>query len=447
MRSLTVGSRRPIAVAAFLAAVLVAVATVSPSPAAEPQGGIITVDQPLVTWAGSFGASHPPAVAPEARCLEQACDEFTVTVSLGDTYWDSRGGGAIEVAVRWPYDGVTDLDLVVYDSDGYEVGRSAGVDSNAESLFLKTARDDQYVVRVVPSNTFNPESTATVVRYQGLAQIEPAIHDPDARDLLPDLVALKPDGFNIATAAGLLPQPRNPLISCYPEETIESPSHPTRCLRFNQTIGNIGEGPLELRFRIDGVASTDTADQQMVQRIHDSAGGFRDRLADSYEFHAVHGHVHYKGFGQSFLWPVTWTGSGPERIPTPDGRPAAAGKKVGFCVIDVALMDDYWGAQGNGPRTWTFPVCNVPTEQDERGTWLVQGISVGWADIYGWNLPDQYVDITTLKDGLYEVQQLANPNLSVVESDYTNDTASAVVCISGTDVREVVNAAQAATCV
>ena len=418
----------------ILACVATLAATIALTPAAA-NDHTLTPEQQTLTWSGSFNAEHILTPVPDARCLEGACHRSPVVLALGEGFWEPTSG-AVEVAIRWTYDFVTDLDLVVTGPDGSEVARSEAVDSNAESVFITEPADGTYEVTVIPTNTFNPEGGPASFPYDVLVQVEPTSEPGPGHDLLPDLASLPPHNFHVSSAANLLPFPENPLMSCYAEETIESERHPTKCLRFDQTIANIGQGKLELRFAIDGAAT----DHRMIQRIYADDGSHRDVFADEYELHVVHGHVHYRGFGQSFLYPFDW-GSGR----TGDGTPATTGNKVGFCVIDVLLLDGYWGATGNGPRAHTFPTCNVPSEVDDRA-WMVQGIDVGWADVYGWNLADQYIDISDVPDGVYELEQVANPNGSVIEITDANNRASTIICIAGDEVTEVRSAADAAAC-
>jgi hypothetical protein len=44
------------------------------------------------------------------------------------------------------------------------------------------------------------------------------------------------------------------------------------------------------------------------------------------------------------------------------------------------------------------------------------GISPGWGDIYTWDLPGQYLDITNVPDGAYDVVSIANPDCTLLES-------------------------------
>ena len=388
-----------------------------PSQAAGPVG-TITPDNQTVLWADSVddGYINPLLLvspAPEIRCLQLgACDEFTLSVALGDNFWSKAG--ALEVAIRWVYDGVIDLDLQVVGPGGDVVGQSVAVDSNAENVFIPNAGDGDYTVRVIPSNTFSPGREKGPVPYEALAQVEILATDPpgEGHDLLPNLVPDPPDGFHVSSALNLIPFPENPLLSCYPEETIQNTGHPTRCLRFNQTISNLGDGPMLMRFALSGLVTPDVSDNMIWQRIPSSDGSYRDQLApENYVFHEAHAHIHFQGFGGSILYP--WdaeNGRGTE--------PAALGRKVGFCMIDVKMHDSAWGQTGNGARAHTFPFsCVLPEEIDPAGpeAWVEQGIAVGWADVYGWNLADQYIDLTNVPDGTYELVQIANPNGSIVE--------------------------------
>lgn len=381
-----------------------------------------------VRWDGRFDSQT--IITPDSRlyCAAGMCDEQTLVVDVPEGV-----PGNVQVTIRWlPYDGETDLDLYVLSEGDEEIASSAGVDSNAESVLLPG--NGTYTIRVSPAN-----SQRESLPYEGLVMLN-VPPSGDGAPLLPNLIAFTPHNFHVASAGGLLPQPENPFLSCYPEETVENPGHPTKCLRFNQVIGNAGAGPLELRFNVEGIADPDASSERrrLVQRIYNDDGTFTDRLADAYEFHAVHGHIHYKGFGQSFLYGYDWDDG--ER-----GAQVRAGRKVGFCVIDVFIIDEYFDEPlRHGARTRTFPTCDMPSD----GPWMVQGVDIGWADVYGWNLPDQYIDITDVPDGIYDLEQVANPlgEDSVLESDYTDNRASQVICLKGDTVTPVSGDADAEAC-
>ncbi|MGH8974122.1 MAG: lysyl oxidase family protein [Acidimicrobiia bacterium] len=223
------------------------------------------------------------------------------------------------------------------------------------------------------------------------------------------------------------------MSSCYPEEVAEQGAR--RCLRFDQVIANVGDGPFELRYRMEGLAT----DQQLRQRIYASDGTFTDVVVDSYEFHPVHAHFHYKNFGQAFLY-----------RPRPDGtmEKIRESRKNGFCMIDVE--NTRFGADPNGvpykgeaPRTYYFPRCNTATERDEHGTYMVNGISVGWADVYNWFLADQYIEISGVPDGVYVLETVANPARTVHETTFDDNTARITIRLRGDSV-ELVSPASSA---
>ena len=395
--------RRPalLAVAALVAACLAPTAR-----AAAPATGTLARPADRVTWRGEFReAVMPPA--PDL-CAIPACDEFTLTIALPPGLWRRPGG--VQIGIRWD-DEAQDLGLYVYGPDGSLVASSDGTFvTMAESVLVRQPANGDYRVVVLPRQTER-------LAYEGLAEVEflPAARPP--RDLLPNLVSLPPRNFRFATGAYYADPGMSPFDSCYPEERVEDGAR--RCLRFDQIIANTGSGPFELRYRMDGLAS----DQPLVQRVYRSDGSTRDREADTYEFHATHAHFHYRNFAQSRLWAADARG---RRV----GRaPVVTGKKNGFCMIDVENVA--WGRKGDAARAYYFPRCNVPTETDGTETYLVNGISVGWADIYNWFLPGQYLDVEGVPDGYYVVETVTDPGNTVVESNETDNVMSVLIRICG----------------
>ena len=58
-----------------------------------------------------------------------------------------------------------------------------------------------------------------------------------------------------------------------------------------------------------------------------------------------------------------------------------------------------------------------------------QGISRGYADVYGSDLACQWIDITGLAPGAYTLRMVVNPLHTIVESDTTNDVFSVAVSL------------------
>lgn len=81
-------------------------------------------------------------------------------------------------------------------------------------------------------------------------------------------------------------------------------------------------------------------------------------------------------------------------------------RKQGFCMIDTTPY-----SSTAGPAF--FQNCDNN-----------QGISVGWEDQYPPQLPCQFVEIDSLTTGTYVLEMHVNPELSLPESDYTNNTGA-----------------------
>jgi hypothetical protein len=215
-----------------------------------------------------------------------------------------------------------------------------------------------------------------------------------------------------ALAAAATPQgiPAYPdLITSPPSDlrwdTIDVAGTTHHVLRFSNAVTNVGEGALELRG--DPVLSDD-----VFQRVYDDAGGSSDVLVgQDFVFHPEHNHFHFADFAQYELWRLTdwiaWNDSGRASA----HAPVREGVKASFCVLDEAPSGDRPGA----PPRPVYAEC-APT---------IQGLSVGWADVYKYNLDDQWIDVgqTPLADGQYVVRSIADPLNKVYESAGKSDPA------------------------
>lgn len=388
--------------------------------AAADQAGSLTSRHAQVRWSG--GPLAGTTVTPET-CSVAECDELTLRIDLPRRTFSRPGG--VQIAIRWPDEG-QDLDLYVYGPDGALAASSAGIVSSAESVLMRSPRNGDYRVVVVPAS-------ADGLSYEGAAEVEYLPRRRPVRDLLPDLVSLDPRSLRFETSAYLAQAPV-PAVpgGCYPEETAEQGAR--RCLRFDQIVGNTGDGPFELRYRMDGVAAAQT--RALAQRIYASDGTHRDRRADTYVFHPTHAHFHYVNFAQSHLWHSDATGA---RLGT---APARSGLKNGFCMVDVENIG--FGERGDAARTYVPPACTTPTAVDPatREVAMVNGISVGWADVYNWFLPGQYIEVSGLADGFYVLETVVDPGGTIAETDDTNNASSILIRICG-DAAEIVGAGRA----
>jgi Ca2+-binding RTX toxin-like protein len=168
-------------------------------------------------------------------------------------------------------------------------------------------------------------------------------------------------------------------------------------IRLTTAMANVGDGRLELR---GGAINGDT--QQVYQRIYQDDGSFSDVLAGAFIYHSAHGHIHFEDFAEYRLREVLPDGG--------VGDVLTAGEKVSFCLLDVERYD------GSGAASPHFLNCGQ-----------VQGISVGWADVYDRGLPGQSIDITGIADGQYWLEVVVDPLNQLLESDETNNSARILI--------------------
>ena len=65
---------------------------------------------------------------------------------------------------------------------------------------------------------------------------------------------------------------------------------------------------------------------------------------------------------------------------------------MSFCIADIRI--DAWAEKGDGPRTYIAPDCLFPPLSDATVDQFKQGLNPGWADIYDWYIPDQYLEVS-----------------------------------------------------
>jgi Lysyl oxidase len=143
---------------------------------------------------------------------------------------------------------------------------------------------------------------------------------------------------------------------------------------------------------------------------------------DLFEFSDCHQHLHFKNYTAYRLWTMVgynvWVTQRDVAAPADSGFNAqlldqattsgdlVSGHKQGFCMMDSAKY-----LAGAGPAQYLSCTSN-------------QGLSVGWEDIYGTGLPDQFIALTGLAEGDYVLENQVNPSHTMPESDYTNNFAA-----------------------
>jgi len=215
-------------------------------------------------------------------------------------------------------------------------------------------------------------------------------------------------GFDLLPDVGLWAnEGRGYLYDWYIDKN--EPTQPGRTLLRASTASiNSGRGPLEL------IGSS--LNPGVYQRIYSSDGGSRDVYSGTFTFHPGHGHLHFDNW-LNFTVREVLTGNGV-------GNVVKAGDKTSFAIIDLELYD---------PSLPGFP----SSARYEGG--LVQGMSVGWADIYGATLPDQWIDITGINPGRYWLEAVVDPDNRIVESNESNNVVRILIDLSFLGITNVPN--------
>jgi Lysyl oxidase len=353
-------------------------------------------------WKGTVTASEDPHVPAPPECSGVPCDHIQLKIDLpGGTFKDPNLPGGVQVAIRWRGEFDT-LHLWVY-KQGALRAASPGIIATSQSALLKAPENGIYDVWVAWDFEYN---VSPLVDYEGLADVElgPKIHP--VRRLLPDLAFRSTERISFDTPSFPIFEPDPPPgSSCFVSEMVEDGAQ--NCLRFDQIIANESNGPLELWFTVPTGSSDDAF--PVTQRVHYSDGTTKDQAGGEVHFHPIHGHYHYESFATSELWASNAQG---EKL---GSAPATAAKKVSFCIADIRL--DKWGQKGDGPRTYMAPDCLLPAFSDAEGDHYRQGLTPGWADVYDWYIPDQYIEVTGVPDGYYRLEFCADPGNTIEETN------------------------------
>jgi hypothetical protein len=172
-----------------------------------------------------------------------------------------------------------------------------------------------------------------------------------------------------------------------------------KLLRFSSIIVNVGDGRFEARGQRP---NTGTSTMTVSQRIYNDAGGYRNVATDAVMYYSGDGHNHWHVRDlESFTL---------KRLD--NGVKVGTGAKHGFC-----FYDNYRYGSTRAPfYTLAGGACGISSDLRVK-----MGLSVGWGDIYDWNLPGQYIDITRLSPGKYKLWGVADPSGWFQEEVGTNN--------------------------
>jgi hypothetical protein len=197
-------------------------------------------------------------------------------------------------------------------------------------------------------------------------------------------------------------------------EAVNSPEGTRYHLGFGSTVYNFGRGPL----RIEGSRSGTEVPQMDAAQVIKNDRGENTRVPNvgklEYVDSITHRHWHYLRFNTYALR-------------TLDGKLAVPDQKTGFCLGDRVLAHDFETLPGQPREPLFTDGCGY--DAPELLT-VSEGISVNYGDPYNAHVEGQFVDITGIAAGRYELVHHVNADRSLRESDYTNNQASVLLDVS-----------------
>lgn len=191
-------------------------------------------------------------------------------------------------------------------------------------------------------------------------------------------------------------------------------------LRAASSINNHGAGPLEL------IGHRRGSFMRVSQAIRDARGRrhlfatravlvFKHVPGDRYGGAGVGAYNYWKfryaaGFS---LWSVDATTRRAMRR-------VRVGPKHEYCFRDLFRTQP----SGRSPKSAVYPACSTDgsLRQDTLGT------SVGWSDVYPYQYPQQWIDVTGLR-GRFAYVQTADPRRLLNESRVSNNTSETFIAL------------------
>lgn len=196
-------------------------------------------------------------------------------------------------------------------------------------------------------------------------------------------------------------------------------------LKFPVVTANVGHGPFEAHGQRSSSTSDDWVGSQTV--YYSNGSKVTHNTPGVTFFFAGDGHDH---------WHIRDLDS--YQLLNSNGSQIKIGEKHGFCFEDNTNYRD-WPSKGtNGaPRNSVYLEAASCGKGNPSATSIVHGLSVGWGDTYPSSLPNQYIDITGLPDGVYRVQVTSDQANWFQEENDSNNAAWTDVRISGNSVSVV----------
>ncbi len=201
-------------------------------------------------------------------------------------------------------------------------------------------------------------------------------------------------------------------------------------LRFTSSEENIGDGPLLLYGHRDSTAQDTMTVRQALRTAADgwippdyASAQRATRAFTYYEPAMAHQHWHLMNFEHFTLV-------------SSQGEVVVTDRKNGFClgdrfpVRDIGRLAHVPGEAGTDAQLAERLRANTCRHHEPTALDVVEGISVGAGDDYKYDVDYQWLDITHVPSGTYELVNTVNADRTLTEKDYGNNSAAVSLSIN-----------------
>ncbi|MBW4721946.1 lysyl oxidase family protein [Saccharothrix obliqua] len=200
--------------------------------------------------------------------------------------------------------------------------------------------------------------------------------------------------------------------------------------RFTTSVDNVGDGPLLIYAKRDSGNVPTMAARQAFQSAGDNAVPASFDQAQRpipatvyYEPAPAHVHWHLLDFERF-------------QLRSADGDVLVRDRKNGFCLGDRYVARD-GQSLANRPTNVSSPEGRLAAflrdnrcrHHEPDALDVVEGISVGSGDDYRFQVDYQWLDITGVQSGVYDVVNLVNADRSFIEKSYANNASSIAISV------------------
>jgi hypothetical protein len=199
-------------------------------------------------------------------------------------------------------------------------------------------------------------------------------------------------------------------------------------LRFTSSEDNVGDGPLLLYGHRNSTKKPTMAVRQAFQNVADKS--IPDSFATAQR--ATGTHTYYEPSRSHEHWHLMEF----ERyqLRTPEGRTLLVDRKNGFCLGDRYTTHDVarlplLSRQGDAVALAKQLRANMCGHHQPSALDVTLGISAGEGDDYRHDVDFQWLDLTTVPTGVYDVVNTVNEGRTLLEKNYANNSSSIAISL------------------